>query len=186
MLCSRLADDILRPVYILYIFLMTSFNQSVHNSWSAGKNPLNSEFVPSLLAKADKILSGGQARAAEQMESLRQTTLGKCVSSSDHLSLFLFWFIRRCTHHCPGRVRTASSEKRNIQIGNNFLTNISIYDNFLRHCCRETSRSCVRYADTQRCVMLCCLFRVESITYYHMIINNNLIMWLLRILHCYH
>ena len=50
-------------------WLMISFDP-----WSAGKNPLGTEFVPSLMAKADKFLGGG-AQAMEAMESLRQQTI---------------------------------------------------------------------------------------------------------------
>jgi hypothetical protein len=57
-------------------WLMISFDP-----WSAGKNPLGTEFVPSLMAKADKLLgtvgggSSSAAQAVEQMESLRQSTI---------------------------------------------------------------------------------------------------------------
>jgi hypothetical protein len=42
--------------------------------WSAGKNPLGTERVTSLMAKADKFLGGG-AQSIEQLESLRQNTI---------------------------------------------------------------------------------------------------------------
>lgn len=47
-------------------WLMISFDP-----WSAGKNPLGTEYVPSLMAKAEKLLGTG-AQAIEAMESLRQ------------------------------------------------------------------------------------------------------------------
>ena len=43
--------------------------------WSAGKNPLNTEFVPSILEKAEKIMKG-QAKAVDAMEVMRQKALG--------------------------------------------------------------------------------------------------------------
>ena len=43
--------------------------------WSAGKNPLNIEFVPSILEKAEKIMKG-QAKAVDSMEVMRQKALG--------------------------------------------------------------------------------------------------------------
>lgn len=43
--------------------------------WSAGRNPLGTEFVPSLMAKADKLLSGGAVKAQEDIESMRDKTL---------------------------------------------------------------------------------------------------------------
>lgn len=43
--------------------------------WSAGKNPLGTEFVPSLMAKADRLLAGGSVKAQEEMEEMRGRTL---------------------------------------------------------------------------------------------------------------
>jgi len=43
--------------------------------WSAGRNPLNSEFIPSLATKASKLFKGGAAMAEEQVEEMRKKTL---------------------------------------------------------------------------------------------------------------
>jgi ankyrin repeat protein len=52
-------------------WLMISFDP-----WSAGKNPLGTEFVASLMDKADKILSDAQGRGTEAMDVLRKGVLG--------------------------------------------------------------------------------------------------------------
>ena len=57
-------------------WLMISFDP-----WSAGKNPLSTEFVPSLMAKADKILG---AQGADIIDALRQSTVsGAFISVED-------------------------------------------------------------------------------------------------------
>ena len=43
--------------------------------WSAGRSPLNSEFIPSLSSKADKLFKGGANNADEALENLRKTTI---------------------------------------------------------------------------------------------------------------
>lgn len=44
--------------------------------WSAGKSPLNTEFLPSLTAKADKFFAGGAAVAGDIMDRMREETVG--------------------------------------------------------------------------------------------------------------
>lgn len=51
-------------------WLMISFDP-----WSAGRNPLSTEFVPSLMEKADKLLTAAGAKASETMDSMRENTI---------------------------------------------------------------------------------------------------------------
>lgn len=44
--------------------------------WSAGKNPLGTEFVTSLMAKAEKFAEGGAAQAQDSLEALREKAVG--------------------------------------------------------------------------------------------------------------
>jgi hypothetical protein len=61
-------------------WLMISFDP-----WSAGKNPLSTEFVPSLMAKADKILG---AQGADIIDALRQSTVsGAFINVEDEEGL---------------------------------------------------------------------------------------------------
>lgn len=52
-------------------WLMISFDP-----WSAGKNPLGTEFVPSLMARADRLLKDTEGKAAETIETLNTNVLG--------------------------------------------------------------------------------------------------------------
>jgi len=64
-------------------WMMISFDP-----WSAGKNPLSTEFIPSLMEKAEKFVEGGPAKAAEAFEQLRDSTLaGAFVSIEDEAGL---------------------------------------------------------------------------------------------------
>ena len=51
--------------------------------WSAGKSPLNSEFVPNLAAKAEKILGGDSASANDALDRLRDTTSDAFMTTED-------------------------------------------------------------------------------------------------------
>jgi len=51
--------------------------------WSAGKNPLNSDFVPSLAAKAEKIFGGGAAAAQDALDALRETNKDAFIGVED-------------------------------------------------------------------------------------------------------
>jgi len=56
--------------------------------WSAGKNPLSTEFVPSLLEKAETFVEGGPAKAAEEFQQLRNNALqGAFVTVEDEAGL---------------------------------------------------------------------------------------------------
>jgi hypothetical protein len=56
--------------------------------WSAGKTPLSTEFIPSLMEKAEKFVDGGPAKAQEAFEQLRQSTLaGAFVTVEDETGL---------------------------------------------------------------------------------------------------
>lgn len=64
-------------------WLMISFDP-----WSAGKNPLGTEFVPSLMAKADRLLGNVGGRSGEAIEALRQATVaGAFVHVQDEAGL---------------------------------------------------------------------------------------------------
>lgn len=64
-------------------WMMISFDP-----WSAGKNPLGTEFISSLMEKAEKFVEGGPAKAAGTFEQLRQSTLaGAFVSVEDEAGL---------------------------------------------------------------------------------------------------
>lgn len=64
-------------------WLMISFDP-----WSAGKNPLGTEFVPSLMAKADRLLGNTGGRSGEAIEALRQATVaGAFVNVEDEAGL---------------------------------------------------------------------------------------------------
>jgi len=64
-------------------WLMISFDP-----WSAGKNPLGTEYVPSLMAKADRLLGSGGGRSGEAIEALRQATVaGAFVHVQDEAGL---------------------------------------------------------------------------------------------------
>jgi len=54
--------------------------------WSAGKNPLNAEYVPSLAAKAEKLFAnapGGAAGAQDMLDALRDSNKDAFVSADD-------------------------------------------------------------------------------------------------------
>jgi hypothetical protein len=51
--------------------------------WSAGKSPLNSEFVPSLAARAEKILGGDPAAAHDALDRLRDSTSDAFMTTED-------------------------------------------------------------------------------------------------------
>lgn len=51
--------------------------------WSAGKSPLNSEFVPSLAARAEKILGGDAASAHDALDKLRESTSDAFMTTED-------------------------------------------------------------------------------------------------------
>ena len=54
--------------------------------WSAGKNPLNAEYVPSLAAKAEKLFAsagGGAAGAQDAYDALKDTNKDAFVSADD-------------------------------------------------------------------------------------------------------
>mmetsp|Transcript_30732 Transcript_30732/g.69742 ORF Transcript_30732/g.69742 Transcript_30732/m.69742 type:complete len:530 (+) Transcript_30732:1-1590(+) len=56
--------------------------------WSAGKNPLSTEFVPSLMEKAEQFVEGGPARAADAFDQLRQQAMqGAFVTIEDEAGL---------------------------------------------------------------------------------------------------
>jgi hypothetical protein len=56
--------------------------------WSAGKTPLSTEFIPSLMEKAEKFVDGGPSKAQEAFEQLRQSTLaGAFVTVEDETGL---------------------------------------------------------------------------------------------------
>jgi hypothetical protein len=56
--------------------------------WSAGKNPLSTEFVPSLMEKAEKFVEGGPAKAANAFDAMRQNVLqGAFVTIEDEEGL---------------------------------------------------------------------------------------------------
>eukprot|EP01039_Chlorochromonas_danica_P000903 gene903-984_t len=57
-------------------WLMISFDP-----WSAGRNPLNTEFVPSLMERADRLLKGADSKAPESMENMRTNVLGDAFSN---------------------------------------------------------------------------------------------------------
>jgi len=64
-------------------WMMISFDP-----WSAGKTPLSTEFIPSLMEKAEKFVEGGPAKAQDAFEQLRQSTLaGAFVSVEDEAGL---------------------------------------------------------------------------------------------------
>jgi hypothetical protein len=51
--------------------------------WSAGKSPLSSEFVPSLAARAEKILGGDSASAHDALDKLRESTSDAFMTTED-------------------------------------------------------------------------------------------------------
>jgi len=51
--------------------------------WSAGKSPLNSEYVPSLAARAEKILGGDPASAHDALDKLRESTSDAFMTTED-------------------------------------------------------------------------------------------------------
>jgi len=51
--------------------------------WSAGKNPLSSEFVHSLAAKAEKIFGQDAAAALDSLDKLRETTSDAFMTTDD-------------------------------------------------------------------------------------------------------
>jgi ankyrin repeat protein len=51
--------------------------------WSAGKRPLNAEFVPSLAAKAEKLFGNDPAKAHDMLDQLRETNKDAFMTVED-------------------------------------------------------------------------------------------------------
>lgn len=51
--------------------------------WSAGKNPLNTEFIPSLASKADKLFGNDPSKAHDLLDQMRDTNKDAFVSVED-------------------------------------------------------------------------------------------------------